>query len=327
MRGYDKVVATAPRIALAPVTEDPGKRFEREVKEYCSHAGFDEIMTYAFYGEKDIASARLPLEAHLELENPLNPDQKYLALSTVPLFLRKAGENLRHFDAFDCFEWGRAFAKDPKTHLPAEVSSLGLFTVLPKKSARGEAFLSIKGKTLAFLEALRIDTEKISWELPEKFPHIPVLAMLHPTRSAVIAVSGKPIGIIGEFHPQVLRNFGLEPRLAMAGFVTEDLRMLRQQEILFAPLQKFPNATRDISLVVPRKTTVSQVEELFREAGAPLLTRFELFDIYEKDEEKSLAFHLFFGAPDRTLKSEEMDAVFDRIVALANERLGGGLRN
>jgi phenylalanyl-tRNA synthetase beta chain len=71
---------------------------------------------------------------------------------------------------------------------------------------------------------------------------------------------------------------------------------------------------------------VSEVEQLLREAGAPLLQKFELFDIYEQGEEKSMALHLSFGASDRTLSSEEMDAAFDRIVALAGKRFSARLR-
>jgi phenylalanyl-tRNA synthetase beta chain len=96
--------------------------------------------------------------------------------------------------------------------------------------------------------------------------------------------------------------------------------------MFYKPLQKFPFALRDISLTFPHQVTVGEVEALFREAGAPLLQKFELFDLYEQDSEKSLAFHLYFGAPDRTLPSGEMDAVFDRIVALASERFSARLR-
>ena len=75
------------------------------------------------------------------------------------------------------------------------------------------------------------------------------------------------------------------------------------------------------------KVTVSEVERLLHEAGKPLLKHYELFDIYDHGEEKSLAFHLSFGADNRTLSSEEMDTTFDRIVALAKERFEARLRD
>lgn len=325
MHGYDSIPATAPLLPLSARPKNPEKLFERQTKEYLASAGFDELMTYSFYGDKDIAAARLREEQHLELENPLSPDQKYLRMTLVPLHLRKAAENIRHFDSFDCFEWGKVFAKDSKTKKPMEVTVLSLLSVSAKKSERGSNFYALKGKMTALLEALHIDTSRIALESPEKYPEIPVLSMLHPTRSACYVVGGQVIGFIGEAHPQVLKAFGLEPRVAIGGFVALELLKLQKTETLFTPLQKFPYALRDISLTFPRKTTVSQVEQLLSEAGAPLLQRSELFDIYEKDNEKSFAFHLSFGAPDRTLSSAQMDAAFDRIVALAATE-GGRLR-
>lgn len=330
MYGYEKITAVAPLLPLMPASSNPEKVFERNTKEYLAHAGFDEVMTYSFYGEKDLRGASLPLEKHLELVNPLSPDQKFLRMTQMPLMLRKAKENLRSFDAFDIFEWGSVFAKNLETGVPAEVKSLAFMNVSRENSTNGETFFAMKGKVMAFFESLHIDEKRISWELPEKFSHLPILAMLHPTRSAVFAIDGKPFGVIGEFHPKTLKAFGLEPRLAMAGFVAEELEKLQKKEILFTPLQKFPYAVRDISLTFPsasgRKVTVSEVERLLSAAGAPLLKHYELFDVYEQDEEKSLAFHLSFGADARTLSGEEMDATFDKIVALAKERFGARLR-
>lgn len=325
MHGYDGIEAQAPLLPLSARPKNPEKALERAAKEYLVGAGFDELMTYSFYGEKEIAATRLSLDHHLELENPLSPDQKYLRMTLVPLHLRRAVENARHFESFDCFEWGKVFAKHPKTKQPVEFSALSLLSVSAKKSERGVGFFALKGKMAALLEALHIDVSKVILETPEKHPDIPVLAMLHPTRSACYTVNGRVIGVIGEVHPQVLKSFGLEPRVTVGGLIASELSALQQKETIFTPLQKFPYALRDISLTFPKTMAVSAVERLLYEAGAPLLQRAELFDIYEKDGEKSFAFHLSFGAPDRTLSSTEMDAAFDRIVSLASTQ-GGRLR-
>lgn len=329
MHGYDSVRAQAPLLPLAARPKNPAKHLERVTKEYLAAAGFDEFMTYSFYGEKEIVATRLPLEQHVELENPLSPDQKYLRMTLSPLHLRKIAENSRHFESFDGFEWGRVFAKDGKMKQPIETTELALFSVLPKKSDQGvgetqngKAFFSLKGKVAALLEALHIDASRMTLEPSLKYSHPASLALLHPTRSACYVVGEKVIGCIGEVHPEVLKRFGIEVRVACARFVVSDLLALVKTETVFAPLQRFPYALRDISLVFPKSMTVGAVEQLLREAGAPLLQKIELFDIYEKDDEKSFAFHLSFGAPDRTLSSQEMDAAFDRIVALAMNHSG-----
>jgi len=325
MHGYDHILATAPLVPLSAAIVNHEKAFERRTKEYMAGASFDELMTYSFYGDKEIASARLPLERHLELENPLSPDQKFLRMTLFPLHLRKAIQNLRQYDSFDCFEWGKVFAQDVKTKQPTEKAALSLLSVLPKKSEHGEAFFSLKGKVAAMFQALSIDETKIILESPEKYKEMPVLAMLHPTRSACYVAGGNVIGVIGEVHPAALKSFGLETGIALSEFMALELLALQKRELTFIPLQKFPYARRDVSLTFPKAMTVGKVEVLLEEAGAPLLKDCELFDIYEQGDEKSFAFHLSFGATDRTLSSTEMDQAFDHIVALAETR-GGRLR-
>jgi phenylalanyl-tRNA synthetase beta chain len=331
MYGYEKIAPVAPLVPLASIAKNAEKAFEREAKEYLAGSGFDELMTYSFYGERDQSAARLPRTEHLELENPMNPQQKLLRMTLAPTMLRKVCENLRHFDHFDCFEWESVFVKGGKKQMTKEKKSLILATVIPKKSGRGEtapkagvAFFTLKGKVAAFLDALHIGN--ITFEpLPES-SDMPEATVLHPTRSALVRSGKTTLGVIGELHPAAAEDFDLDARVALAEFDVAALAAARNDEIIFAPLQKFPFAIRDISLTFPKRVTVAEAEALLYEAGAPLLKASELFDVYEKDDEKSLAFHLFFGATDRTLSSEEMDNAFDRIVALAKERFEARLR-
>jgi phenylalanyl-tRNA synthetase beta chain len=325
IHGYDRIEATAPLLPLMAGPRNAEKQLERRAKEYLAAAGFDEVLTYSFYSEKEIMAARLSLQTHLELENPLSPEQKYLRQTLLPLQLRKATENSRHIDHFDCFEWGKIFFNNGTTKRPEENVSLSLLSFQSKKSTCGEAFFAMKGKILAFLRFLGIDDATVSFEKIEAHQNISGTTLFHPTRSACVLIQGTPIGVMGEAHPDVLKRFGLESRVALASFSAIDLLRFQPKELVFTPLQKFPFALRDISLTFPRSVTVREVEGLLKEAGTPLLQRVELFDIYEQTGEKSFAFHLAFGAIDRTLTSAEMDAAFDRIVALATAQ-GGHLR-
>lgn len=325
LRGYEKITPKQPLVLLAPQTENIQKIFEYVMKKYLAHNGFDELMTYSFYGERDQTAARLPRGRHLELENPLSPEQKLLRMSLAPTLLRKISENLRRFDNFNCFEWGSVFARDTKKQIK-EKKSLLVAIVRTKKNE--PTFFAIKGNMMALLGAFHIGN--VTFEPFAESAQIPEASVFHPTRSAIVKSGKIVLGVLGELHPLVARDFGIAARVALAELDVAALIEARRTGILFQPLPKFPFATRDISLTFPcidgRSITVAEAEKLLIEAGAPLLKKWELFDMYEKDNEKSLAFHLSFGADDRTLSSEEMDKVFDNIVALAEKRFGARLR-
>jgi phenylalanyl-tRNA synthetase beta chain len=67
-----------------------------------------------------------------------------------------------------------------------------------------------------------------------------------------------------------------------------------------------------------------------REAGGELLTRAEVFDSYRGEQvgegRQSIAVHLEFQAPDRTLTDTDADAVRERILDALGTRLGAQLR-
>ena len=72
------------------------------------------------------------------------------------------------------------------------------------------------------------------------------------------------------------------------------------------------------------------IVEVAHAAGGTELREARVFDVYRGDQvgegKKSVAVHLIFQAPDRTLTDEEADVARDRIVAALVDRFGAELR-
>ena len=92
----------------------------------------------------------------------------------------------------------------------------------------------------------------------------------------------------------------------------------------------FPPVRQDIAVVVDAGTPAGEVVAHVRDSGGDLLATCRVFDVYEGPQvgegRKSLAIHLVFQAPDRTLTDEEADAARERIVDALSERFGATLR-
>jgi phenylalanyl-tRNA synthetase beta chain len=86
----------------------------------------------------------------------------------------------------------------------------------------------------------------------------------------------------------------------------------------------------DIAVVVGEEIDSQAVEDVVRVAGGDLLRHVRPFDVYRGEQvgegEKSLAYNLTFFADDRTLRDEEVRAVYDAIVEALRRELGGGIR-
>lgn len=117
MRGYDKITPVAPLLPLTLPLENSAKKKEMFCKIKAASLGFDEVLTYSFYGMKEIEATLLEVDVHARLESPLTPEYTYLRSSLIPLLLRKTKENLRNFEQFSFFEYGSIFTLPAKGRL------------------------------------------------------------------------------------------------------------------------------------------------------------------------------------------------------------------
>jgi phenylalanyl-tRNA synthetase beta chain len=81
---------------------------------------------------------------------------------------------------------------------------------------------------------------------------------------------------------------------------------------------------------VPETVEAGAILAEAREAGGDDLREVRIFDVFRGAQvgegRKSVALHLTFQAPDRTLTDDEVAALRERIVAALGERFGAELR-
>ena len=76
--------------------------------------------------------------------------------------------------------------------------------------------------------------------------------------------------------------------------------------------------------------SASQVEQKLFEAGGALLSEAQLFDVYEGENlgrgKKSLAYHLTYQSPSKTLRDKDADRLRNRLLSVLEKSLGATLR-
>lgn len=317
MRGYTTIEPIPLTVPATPLSHDTGKRFERETKERLVAMGFDEVMTYSFYGEKSLEMSAMEKDVHLTLANPMNPDQTYLRASLFPNLFRSVGQNVKNFDCFSCFEYGSIFL-DGKTG-PEEEKRIGLVHFEKESNSVEGSFLRFKAQIESLFDRSRLNPlwESVATNTPSCF---------HPTRVAHLSVMNESLGFAGIVHDKYTHRLGKKAVLLYAEIPVKTWQTLEGSEKVFRGISRFPLAMRDISLIGPKDVSFARLKQVIEEAGAPLLLSSELFDVYTTDTEKSFALHLGFGSPERTLSSAEMDEKFENIVRETGEHLGMRLK-
>ena len=120
----------------------------------------------------------------------------------------------------------------------------------------------------------------------------------HDNRVAEVHIDGKVIGHID--HNSFEFDFG-------------ELIKLADESAEYEPISKYPAIVRDIAVLVPLNEKVENVLDVIENTAGKIIVDTNLFDIYENEERKSLAFHLIFQSPEKTLTDEEVNGVMEKI--------------
>lgn len=317
--GYEKIKPQAPKveIKMPPLAEE--RKFARLVKKILVGKGFSEVYNYSFYSQHNANLAMLGDIEHLELANPMNPDQALMRVSLIPGILKNVRENIKRYRDIRIFEIGKVFWPNREV-LPEEKNMLAgaihaeqkKYTKLKKQDTN---FYEAKGYAEALLEMLGIGN--FYFDTFEAVPADTPLGLWHESRTAAIKIegAGETIGYIGEISPLVLVNYDIARRLAVFELDLEKLLKLAEKENEYQPIRKYPEVLRDISMIAPGGVLVDEILRTMQMAGGDLLLDADLFDIYDFDDgTSSYAFHLIFGAPDRTLENAEVDEIMRKIV-------------
>jgi phenylalanyl-tRNA synthetase beta chain len=155
-------------------------------------------------------------------------------------------------------------------------------------------------------------------------------AALHPRGAVWIEVAGKRVGALGPLHPDAGEAFEIGEGAMLVELDLEALQAVGVQPTRFASLPRFPASARDLSLVVRDDVAAGDVEHAARDAAGDLAEEVSLFDRFVGGNvpagHASLALHVVYRAPDRTLTDADVDARHTQVVAALEKRFGASLR-
>ena len=319
--GYDVIPTTLMTGATTCGIKTPEQKLETQISNILISQGMYEIYTYNFQSPAMLDKLNIPSDSPLRnqvrISNPLGEDTSVMRTTMAGSMLETLARNYNYrTKSAKLFELGRVYIPNGKGQLPDEPRTLmiGMYNDVD--------FYDIKGVCEEMFAELHITDVEY-----ERLTDNPIY---HPGRSAVIKSNGKTLGVIGEVHPSVLRNFEIGVKTYMGELDFTAIFNCTNRDVKYTPLTKFPAVTRDFSIVIDNTTPVAEIEKVMKKAGGKLLTKLELSDVYTGSQipegKKSVMYKAEFKAPDRSLTGEEADNLHAKIVKnLANE-LGATLR-
>lgn len=319
--GYNEIPTTAFKTSTqggyAPIM-----KLESKAGTLCRALGYNEIITYSFVGPTIFDQIRIPADSALrntlKIQNPLGEDTSIMRTTALPSMLDiLSRNNAYHNKCVKLYELAKIYLPVEGQQLPQEPKILVLGTY-----GAGETFFTLKGEVDAILEGL----------------HMPAAAYCadkgnpsyHPGRCAKISVGDVEVGCMGQIHPLVAKNYGIDSEVYCAEINFTALSALQLPDATYVPLPKYPSVTRDLAIVCNEAITVAEAQNVIKAAAGKLLKNVKLFDIYRgvgiAEGKKSLAFSLELRADDRTLTDSDSQQVVDKVLTALKEKLDAVLR-
>jgi len=289
--GYEKIPALFPQASLIPPERNQELFWENKIRDVLKEAGFTEIYNYSF----------LPAGRNLvELKNPLSREQKYLRNSLIPSLLKNIQNNknyLKPGEEIRIFEVGKIFQR------PRQEEKM-----LTGAISGDDKFYEAKGVVDLLLQKLGI--ANVWYDDYQASPKDSSSDWWQPGRCAEIKIGQREIGFLGEIKK--------EPKAAIFDFNFSLLQKLFSEEHEYRFLSRYPEAVRDLAVLVPLLTKVEAVLNIIAGAGGVLVRDVDLFDIYEGEElpggKKNLAFHIIYQSDKKTLTSQEVETIHQKII-------------
>ena len=319
--GYNEIPTTAFKTSTQGGYSAEMK-LETKTGTLCRGLGYNEIITYSFVSPAIFDQIRLPADSvlrnALRIQNPLGEDTSIMRTIALPSMMDiLSRNNAYHNKSVKLYEIAKIYLPVEGQALPEEPKMLLLGTY-----GANENFFTLKGELEAVFAGLRL--KKASYAAVKNNPSY------HPGRCAAISIDGIEVGVMGQVHPLVAKNYGIDVDVYCAEINFTKLLVCLLPDATYTPLPKYPSVTRDLSLICDEAVTVADAENVITAAAGKLLRGVKLFDIYRgvgvPEGKKSMAFSLELRADDRTLTDTDSEAVVSKVLTALKDKLDAILR-
>ena len=298
------------KLPSLPLKQGSYNKTLRNIRNKMIDLGLNETLSYILVNDKEATKYTTDNVEIVKLLDPMTEERNTLRYSMIPSLVKIYEYNkARSQKDVSIFEIGKGFYKKDEQY----GENLKLCALMT-----GERYLSVKSKQVDFYDIKGVAEELLDYlgyagrysfvvkdELPKEF---------HPYQTAQISVNNDIVGIIGKLHPNCTKDnvYVLEINL-------DKLLEKKTGKMKYKEISKFPSVKKDLAVVIDKDITSEEIAKQIKKLAGNLLLGSKIFDVYTgeniEESKKSIAYSLEFGAADRTLTDDEINAILEKIIA------------
>lgn len=295
---------------------------ENTTANLLANSGFNEIMGLSLTKE----SYYNPETSLVKVLNPLSTDLNVMRNSMLFGGLESLSYNINRKQAdLKFFEFGKTYQTIDADFKYAETKHLTLFVTGRKyaENPYGENnkvdFNYLKACVEAILHKLSI---------PFKLNDLDHSDFNY---GLSLAFKSKNLVNVGLVNKSICKKMDINADVFYADFNWDNvLSLVGKAKLEFKEISKFPSVRRDLALLLDKKITYKELEELAFNTERKLLKTVNLFDIYEGDKleagKKSYALSFNLQDDEATLNDKQIENVMQKLIKTYTEKVGATIR-
>jgi phenylalanyl-tRNA synthetase beta chain len=337
--GYNNVeLSDTLKASLSYSNRPDNERLVDMVSECLACCGFYEIMcnslTPASYYDQ---LTTFPPENLARIMNPLSKELNVLrqtllfgGLETIQYNTNRQRPDLRLFEFGNCYFFNAEKGKRNPLDKYRESYNLAVFVTGKKHEANwispGDAtgIYELKAYLQNIFVRLGLDPDKIGNVPVEGKRDLYVDGLAYMMNNTIVA----ELAIIKE---SILKKFDIRNDVYYAAVFWDDLLKIRgDHPVRHNELPRFPEVRRDLALLLDQSLTFAQIKDLAFRTESQLLTKVDLFDVYEGKQvaegKKSYAVSFILQDAQATLTDERIDLIMKKLMDAYTKEFGAIIR-
>ena len=123
----------------------------------------------------------------------------------------------------------------------------------------------------------------------------------------------------GSVNNKILKKYKINKPVYVADFNWDVLlKIVKGSNIVYSPVNKFPSVRRDLSLLIDKNISFSELESIAKSIKCNILKDINLFDVYTGDKlpenKKSYSLSFIFEDNSKTLTDIQIDKIIDKLI-------------
>ncbi|MFH1291795.1 MAG: phenylalanine--tRNA ligase subunit beta [bacterium] len=327
--GYDNIEPSIPLFPIEPPEINHLRKLERQVLDILvKDLGYTEVSNHSFVSAGQIKKASDDVDKYIELDNPISKEKPYLRRNLLFGILENVVKNIEFYPELKLVEIGKTFLAEAVGVKASKNSD----ELLPRQDTWLSAVYANKKDQNPYWQTRRV-LESLCGHLGLDFSlniDYKLENWRHASRFGGVVINGVEMGSIYEAHPLAIQKFGLEVRVSALDINLNKLvNIVAEGAVKYQSLPEYPEVVRDLAIIVKREISHEEILKTISSVD-PMLKMIRLFDVYEGknigEGYKSMAYHLTYASGERTLRSEEVDIIQDKVMGYLKKKLDAQVR-